>query len=100
MASRVPRILLEEFFQRRMAQAAAEIGRTRVERGAVIWKLYDHAFVVRTRTVTLGFDLARRHREPYWLTYERFAGSAAPCVVMTWGESFQYRGAPETDAAR
>jgi glyoxylase-like metal-dependent hydrolase (beta-lactamase superfamily II) len=268
---------VQESFQRRMAQAALEIEQTRVERGAVIWKLYDHAFVVRTRTVTLAFDLTRAyssgvpafalpddlaarlvtpcdalfishrhddhaddwvaqrfislgkpvvapaglwsdkpfhenlrhlaanpsethtlpvqkgeqtlrvvvfpghqgtslvnqviwvrtteglsfchlgdqsnredfawldrladhgridvlfpncwttdplrvirgakpglvipghenelghsidHREPYWLTYERFAGSAAPCVVMTWGEAFHYRGAPETDAAR
>jgi hypothetical protein len=33
------------------------------------------------------------HREPNWLTYERFAGSAAPFVVMTWGEFYHYRPA-------
>mgnify|MGYP001205353268 FL=1 len=52
---------VQEFFQRRMAQAVLEIEQTRVERGAIIWKLYDHAFVVRTRTVTLAFDLTRAH---------------------------------------
>ena len=36
----------------------------------------------------------------YWLTCERLAGSAAPCVVMSWGEAFRYRVARETDAAR
>ncbi|HRZ39329.1 MAG TPA: MBL fold metallo-hydrolase [Candidatus Paceibacterota bacterium] len=40
------------------------------------------------------------HREPYWLTYERYAGAAAPCVVMTWGEAFRYQVGPETDAVR
>jgi len=268
---------VQEFFHRRIAQATVEIEQTRVETGAVIWKLYDHAFVVRTRTVTLAFDLTRAHsagaagfalpdalaarlvapcdalfvshrhddhaddwvaqqfigqgkpvvapaelwsdrpfhqklrhlssslseahalhvqkgqqtlqvmvlpghqgtelvnhvfwvstpeglsfchlgdqsntadsswldrlaehgpldvllpncwtpdplrvirgvkpvlvipghenelghsidhREPYWLTYERFAGSAAPCIVMTWGEAFHYRGRPESDTSR
>ena len=52
---------VQEFFHRRMAQAALEIEQTRVESGAVLWKLYDHAFVVRTRAVTLAFDLTRAH---------------------------------------
>jgi L-ascorbate metabolism protein UlaG (beta-lactamase superfamily) len=62
---------VQEFFHRRMAQAALEMEQTRVESGAVIWKLYDHAFVVRTRTVTLAFDVTRAHSA-------RVAGFALP----------------------
>lgn len=31
------------------------------------------------------------HREDYTQTYNRFAGSRAPFVVMAWGEMFHYR---------
>jgi L-ascorbate metabolism protein UlaG (beta-lactamase superfamily) len=48
---------VQEFFHRRMEQAAAEIENARVDEGATIWKLYNHGFVVRTHSVTLAFDL-------------------------------------------
>ena len=40
-----------------MEQAIVEIEQTRVEEGMMIWKLYNHGFVVRTSSVTIGFDL-------------------------------------------
>lgn len=50
---------VQDFFKSRMDGALNEIENTRVKEGAIIWKLYNHGFVVRTATVTLGFDLTR-----------------------------------------
>jgi L-ascorbate metabolism protein UlaG (beta-lactamase superfamily) len=50
---------VQQFFHRRMATGIADIRDSRVESGARIFKLYSHGFVVRTPTVTLGFDLVR-----------------------------------------
>jgi hypothetical protein len=55
-AKRTP---VQQFYRARLERAVREMEQTRVETGAVIWKLYNHAFVVRTATVTLGFDLIR-----------------------------------------
>ncbi len=48
---------VQEFLRYRMERALTEIEGTKVKEGAVIWKLYNHGFVVRTPTVTVGFDL-------------------------------------------
>lgn len=53
------RLPVQTFVQKRIDQAAKDIKNTTVTEGAVIWKLYDHGFVVRTKTVTIGFDLIR-----------------------------------------
>jgi L-ascorbate metabolism protein UlaG (beta-lactamase superfamily) len=50
---------VQEFFHARIRQALGQIKTTRVLQGATLWKLYDHAFVLRTSTVTLAFDLTR-----------------------------------------
>jgi L-ascorbate metabolism protein UlaG (beta-lactamase superfamily) len=50
---------VQEFFHARIERAVKEMERTRVDEGAMIWKLYDMGYVVRTKTVTLGFDLIR-----------------------------------------
>ncbi len=47
------------FYHRRMADAVAAMESTHVSEGALIWKLYDHGFVIRTKSVTLAFDLYR-----------------------------------------
>ncbi len=47
------------FFKTRMSKAIEEIEQTEVTNGARIWKLYDHGFVIRTKTATIGFDLIR-----------------------------------------
>lgn len=47
------------FHHERIEQAVAEIESTQVSEGARIWQLYNDGYVVRTRSVTLGFDLFR-----------------------------------------
>ena len=53
------RLPVQEFLQNRMEDMADQMDSTVVEEGAIIWKLYSHSFVVRTKTVTIGFDLIR-----------------------------------------
>ena len=50
---------VKKFFHRRLENTMKEIERITVSEGAIIWKLYNHGFVVRTATVTIGFDLVR-----------------------------------------
>lgn len=50
---------VQAFYQRRMAGVAEALESTRADEGAWIWKLYNHGFIVRTASVTLGFDLQR-----------------------------------------
>ena len=50
---------VQQFYHRRMERAVKEIEEKQVSEGAVIWRLYNHGFVVRTKTVTLAFDLYR-----------------------------------------
>lgn len=48
---------VQAFFHRQMEKAASGIETAQVDAGAIIWKLYNHGFVVRTASVTLAFDL-------------------------------------------
>ena len=48
---------VQAFFRKRIETALAEMETTRVEEGSRIWKLYNMGFIVRTKTVTLAFDL-------------------------------------------
>lgn len=48
---------VQEFFHSRMNKAVDEIEKAEIHEGARIWKLYNHGFVVRTKSVTIGFDL-------------------------------------------
>lgn len=50
---------VQEFYHGRIGQAVADLEKTRVARGATIWKLYNDGFVVRTKSVTLAFDVYR-----------------------------------------
>ncbi len=47
------------FHHERIENAITEIENTTVPEGARIWQLYNHGYVVRTKSVTLGFDLFR-----------------------------------------
>jgi len=49
---------VQDFFKTRMQKAIDEIEQIEISDGARIWKLYNHSFVVRTNSVTIGFDLA------------------------------------------
>jgi L-ascorbate metabolism protein UlaG (beta-lactamase superfamily) len=48
---------VQTFLKDRLKMAAEEIEQTQVAEGARIWKLYNHGFIVRTRSVTFAFDL-------------------------------------------
>ncbi len=50
---------VQQFFHKQVEQALKEIETTKVEEGAMIWKFYDMGFIVRTKSVTLAFDLTR-----------------------------------------
>ncbi len=47
------------FFKTQIKKAIEEVEQADIEEGARIWKLYDHGFVVKSKSVTLGFDLIR-----------------------------------------
>jgi len=48
-----------DFLIRRMTRAIESIENAKVEQGARIWRLYNHGFVVKTPSVTIGFDIIR-----------------------------------------
>ena len=50
---------VHRFIQERMLKLAKEVEHAKIEAGARIWKLYNQGFIVRTKTVTLGFDIIR-----------------------------------------
>jgi len=50
---------VQDFFKARFRNAVSEIINEKVDKGAVVWKLYNHAFVVKTKSVTIGFDIQR-----------------------------------------
>jgi hypothetical protein len=50
---------VQEFFHSRMEKVLDGLAEAHVQQGAVIWKLYNHGFIVRTETVTIAFDLVR-----------------------------------------
>jgi len=50
---------VQDFFHHRIAEAIQEMQSEHVDQGAIIWKLYNHAFIVKTASVTLGFDIQR-----------------------------------------
>ena len=51
-----------DFLVNRLTSAIASIEQTTVTQGARLWKLYNHGFVLRTPTVTIGMDLVRGWR--------------------------------------
>lgn len=50
---------LHDFYHRRINNAAQQLSAEKVEAGVKIWKLYNHGFIVKTNTITIGFDLVR-----------------------------------------
>lgn len=51
-----------DFLVGRVTRAIEEIESTSVTSGARIWKIYNHGFVIRTPSVTIGVDLVRGWR--------------------------------------
>jgi len=52
---------VQEFLKERIMLTVNELQATKVKEGAMIWKLYNHGFIIRTASVTFGFDLVRAH---------------------------------------
>jgi len=50
---------VQAFYRERIQNAIREIGTLKVNSGAVIWKLYNHTFIVGTPSLTVGFDIQR-----------------------------------------
>jgi glyoxylase-like metal-dependent hydrolase (beta-lactamase superfamily II) len=48
---------VQDYFHNRTIQVIEELEKTKTERGARIWKIYNMGFIVRTASVTLAFDL-------------------------------------------
>ena len=66
---------VQRFYHTRMEAALKALETTRVREGATIWKLYNMGFIIRTRTVTVAFDLVRGDSA-------RQAGFALPAEIM------------------
>ena len=50
---------VQVFFHTGTDSLIKELETTKIENGATIWKVYNMGFIVRTKSVTLAFDLAR-----------------------------------------
>ncbi len=48
---------VQQFFHTQTDHLTKELEGTKVEKGAVIWKIYNMGFIVRTQSVTIAFDL-------------------------------------------
>lgn len=48
---------VQKFFRARVDQVIKELETTKVEKGVQIWKVYNMAFIARTKSVTIAFDL-------------------------------------------
>ena len=48
---------VQQFFQKQTRKVLDALQGTTVDEGAIIWKLYNHGFIVRTATATLAFDI-------------------------------------------
>ena len=56
--------LIQQFYKERMEQAISQIEQTKVSEGVRIWKLYNHGFFVRTKSVSFTFDLVPGGGDP------------------------------------
>ena len=50
---------VQQFFHAQLERALTAIENAHVTQGAMIWKLYNMGFIVRTQTATIAFDLVR-----------------------------------------
>ena len=80
-AAQLPAV--QQFFHRRIDAAAEEMRRAPVRRGATIWQIYNHGFVVRTQSATLCFDLVRaKHLRGFALSEQSMLKIVQTCDVL------------------
>ena len=48
---------VQDFFHSQITNALKEIESTTIEEGAKIWQLYNHGFIIRTKSITIAFDM-------------------------------------------
>lgn len=87
---------VQDFYHERIARVAADLEGGRPERGAVIYRLYNHGFIVRTKAVTLAFDM---HPGPagFRVTTPGGKRSFAPCPGFPISEELQARLVAQCD---
>lgn len=88
---------VQAFYHARIEDAIRQMEAEKPDTGARIWKLYNHGFVVRTATVTLGFDL---HRGPAYFKGNPVEGKPqlVPCDAFPISEALAARLAAQCDA--
>jgi L-ascorbate metabolism protein UlaG (beta-lactamase superfamily) len=85
----------QDTFHERMEKAITEIENTQVDEGARIWKLYNMGFVVKTKSMTIVFDLVRgvsAGAEGFVLSddiIKRFAKQCDVLFVSHWHDDHQ-----------
>lgn len=50
---------VQGFYRSTMSRAVHQIQTQRVDSGAIIWRMYNHGFVIKTSDATIGLDLIR-----------------------------------------
>ncbi len=76
---------VQDFLKRRINNSIKEIASVELREGALIWKLYNHGFVVKTKSVTIGFDLVRgnsRVSEGFTVEDETYRGLVDECDIL------------------
>ena len=74
---------VQRFFHRRIDAAADEMQHAQVRSGATVWQIYNHGFVVRTRSATLCFDLVRaRYLRGFALSEQTMRRIVQGCDVL------------------
>ncbi len=76
---------VQAFLRHRITNTLAEIQTMHVTSGALIWKLYNETFVIRTPSTTFAFDLVRarlRGNEGFGLDDDLVSQIAAQCDAL------------------
>lgn len=76
---------IQDFHHRRTARALHEMQHTSVEQGAMIWKLYNMGYAIRTASVTICFDLVYRpirNAENFRLPEQTMLGLVEQCDAL------------------
>ena len=92
------RTAVQDFHHRRTFHALQEIKNTIVNEGAMIWKLYNMGFVIRTKTVTMGFDLTNGYTsrsEGFALNDEVMRAIVDQCDVLFISHHHRDHAQPE-----
>jgi L-ascorbate metabolism protein UlaG (beta-lactamase superfamily) len=76
---------VQDFFHERTDKLISELEKEKVVTGAVIWKIYNMGFIVRTRSVTIAFDLvsgASSGSKGFALSSEEILRLVSQCDVL------------------